>query len=192
MSHAKNLKNERKPQAHMINPSVQHIGKANGLPSQQNYFLSAGELVEGYLVISVAPSRQMMESRYEMGRLVGSAIVEASHACQNAGSPQTSVGGPQPSSNFLNSREFFRISFRSKGDSTSVETNQLLLEIGMWTNSPPTATLDDSGLDRAALDALLTKARTQKKSSTLLSLAKGALLRVFRQCVFRNISAQNR
>ena len=62
----------------------------------------------------------------------------------------------------------------------------------MRINSPPTATLDDSGLDRAALDALLTKARTQKKSSTLLSLAKGALLRVFRQCVFRNISAQNR
>ena len=57
--------------------------------------------------------------------------------------------------------------------------NQLLLEIGMRSNSPPTATLDDSGLDRAALDALLTKARTQKKSSTLLSLAKGALLRVF-------------
>jgi len=33
---------------------------------------------------------------------------------------------------------------------------------------------------RAALDALLTKARTPKESSTFLSLAEGALLQVFR------------
>lgn len=110
----------------MIEPSVRHIRKAqrfaeHGLPWQQNYYLSAGELVEAYLVISVAPSRQVMESRNAMGRLFGSAIVESLHACQNAGCPQTSAGGPQPSSNFLDPQEFFRISFHSTKALTTVE-----------------------------------------------------------------------
>ena len=95
----------------------------HGLPWRQNYSLSAGELIKEYPAISVAPSRQAIESRKAMGRAFNSAIVGSLHTHQNAGCPQTSAGGPQPSSNFLNSREFFRISFRSKNASTSVETN---------------------------------------------------------------------
>ena len=111
----------------MIEPSVRHTGKGqrfaeHGLPWQQNYYLSAGELVEAYIVISVAPSRQVMESRNAMGRPFGSAIVESLHACQNAGCPQTSAGVHQPSSSFLNPQEIFRIGFHPTKAFTTVKT----------------------------------------------------------------------